>query len=87
MTDKVLKRANELKEKINKLEHYLNHFAIPKASCRRIKIFKNKRVMKASNYMGSAEYELDYEEYELVNNALCEQLQRYKDEFASLKCE
>lgn len=37
--------------------------------------------------MGKAEYELDYEEYEIVNKALQEQLQKYKDEFKSLKCE
>ena len=28
-----------------------------------------------------------YEEYEIVNKALQEQLQRYKDEFKNLKCE
>ena len=37
--------------------------------------------------MGKAEYELDYEEYEIVNKALQEQLQKYKDEFKNLKCE
>lgn len=87
MTDKVLKRANELKEKINNLEYYLDRYAIPDASCHRIKIIPKLRRLVASNFMGKAEYELDYEEYELVNKALQEQLQKYKDEFNSLKCE
>ena len=45
MTDKVLKRANELKEKIYNLEYYLDHYAIPDASCHKIKIIpKSKRL-------------------------------------------
>lgn len=87
MTDKVLKRANELKEKINNLEYYLDCYAIPAASCHKIKIIPKLRRLVASNFMGKAEYELDYEEYKLVNKALQEQLQKYKDEFKSLKCE
>ena len=87
MTEKVLKRANELKEKIYNLEYYLDRYAIPAASCHRIKIIPKLRRLVASNFLGKAEYELDYEEYELVNKALQEQLQKYKDEFKSLKCE
>lgn len=87
MTDKVLKRANELRDKIHNLEYYLDCYAIPAASCHRIKIIPKLRRLVASNFMGKAEYELDYEEYELVNKALQEQLQKYKDEFKNLKCE
>ena len=87
MTDKVLARANALKEKIDDLEYYLDRYAIPAASCHRIKIIPKLRRLVASNFLGKAEYELDYEEYELVNKALQEQLQKYKDEFKSLKCE
>ena len=87
MTDKVLKRANELKEKIYNLEYYLDRYAIPDASCHKIKIIPKIRKIIASNFMGKAEYELDYEEYEIVNKALQEQLQRYRDEFKNLKCE
>lgn len=87
MTEKVLKRANELKEKIYNLEHYLERYAIPAASCHKIKIIPKIKKIIASNFMGKAEYELDYEEYEIVNKALQEQLQRYKDEFKNLKCE
>ena len=87
MTDKVLARANALKEKINNLEYYLDRYAIPTASCHKIKIIPKIRKIIASNFMGNAEYELDYEEYEVVNKALQEQLQKYKDEFKNLKCE
>ena len=87
MTDKVLKRANELKEKIYNLEYYLDQYAIPSASCHKIKIIPKIRRIIASNFLGKAEYELDYEEYEIVNMALQEQLQRYKDEYKNLKCE
>ena len=87
MTDKVLKRANELKEKIYHLEYYLVRYAIPAASCHKIKIIPKIKKIIASNFMGKAEYELDYEEYEIVNKALQEQLQRYKDEYKNLKCE
>lgn len=87
MTDKVLKRANELKEKIYHLEYYLDRYAIPAASCHKIKIIPKIKKIIASNFMGKAEYELDYEEYEIVNKALQEQLQRYKDEYKNLKCE
>ena len=87
MTDKVLKRANELKEKIYNLEHYLDCYAIPAASCHKIKIIPKIRKIIASNFIGKAEYELDYEEYEIVNKALQEQLQKYKDEYKNLKCE
>ena len=87
MTDKVLKRANELKEKIYNLEYYLDGYAIPAASCHKIKIIPKIKKIIASNFMGKAEYELDHEEYEIVNKALQEQLQRYKDEYKNLKCE
>ena len=87
MTDKVLARANALKEKIYNLEYYLDSYAIPAASCHKIKIIPKIRKIIASNFMGNAEYELDYEEYEVVNKALQEQLQKYKDEFKNLKCE
>ena len=87
MTDKVLKRANELKEKIYNLEYYLDRYAIPTASCHKIKIIPKIKKIIASNFMGKTEYELDYEEYEIVNKALQEQLQRYKDEYKNLKCE
>ena len=87
MTDKVLKRANELKEKIYNLEYYLDHYPIPAASCHKVKTIPKIRKIIASNFMGNAEYELDYEEYDVVNKALQEQLQIYKDEFKNLKCE
>ena len=87
MTDKVLARANALKEKINNLEYYLDRYAIPDASCHKIKIIPKIKKIIASNFMGKAEYELDYEEYEIVNKALQEQLQKYKDEYKNLKCE
>ena len=80
-------KKDELKEKIYNLEYYLDHYAIPDASCHKIKIIPKIRKIIASNFMGKAEYELDYEEYEIVNKALQEQLQKYKDEFKSLKCE
>ena len=60
MTDKVLARANALKEKINNLEYYLDRYAIPAASCHRIKIIPKLRSLVASNFLGKAEYELDY---------------------------
>ena len=56
MTDKVLARANALNEKINNLEYYLNHYAIPAASCHRKKIIPKLRRPVASNFMGKAEY-------------------------------
>ena len=87
MADKVLARANALKEKINNLEYYLDCYAITTASCHKIKIIPKIRKIIASNFMGKAEYELDYEEYEIVNKALHEQLHRYKDEYKNLKCE
>ena len=87
MTEKVLKRANELKDKIYNLEYYLDRYAIPAARCHKIKIIPKIKKIIASNFMGKAEYELDHEEYEIVNKALQEQLQRYKDEYKNLKCE
>ena len=75
------------KEKIYNLEYYLDRYAIPDASCHKIKIIPKIRKIIASNFMGKAEYELDYEEYKIVNKALQEQLQRYKDEYKNLKCE
>lgn len=85
MTKDILSRANELNEKINNLQRYLERYAIPSASCHRISIFPKLRTLIASNFMGHAEYELDYEEFQIVNNALYEQLQRYKAEFEELK--
>lgn len=85
MTKDVLARANALDEKINNLERYLERYAIPSASCHRIKILPKLKKLIASNFMGSAEYVLDYEEYQIVNDALYEQLQRYKAEFEELK--
>lgn len=85
MNKDILARANALDEKINKLEWYLKKYAIPSASCHRITIIPVLRKLIASNFMGSAEYELDYEEYQIVNDALYEQLQRYKAEFEELK--
>ena len=82
-----LSNISSLKEKINDLEYYLDRYAIPAASCHKIKIIPKIRKIIASNFMGKAEYELDYEEYEVVNKALQEQLQRYKDEYKNLKCE
>lgn len=85
MNKDILARANALDEKIKKLEWYLKEYAIPSASCHRIKIIPKFRKLIASNFMGRAEYELDYEEYQIVNDALYEQLQRYKAEFEELK--
>ena len=46
MTDKVLARASALKEKINNLEYYLDRYAIPAASCHKIKIIpKIRKIM------------------------------------------
>lgn len=87
MTKDILARANALDEKIKNLEWYLDKYAIPSASCHRIKIIPKLRKLIASNWMGHAEYELDYEEFEIVNKALYEQLQRYKAEFEELKYE
>lgn len=85
MNKDILARANALDEKIKKLEGYLEKYATPSASCHRIKIIPKLRKLIASNFMGRAEYELDYEEYQIVNDALYEQLQRYKAEFEELK--
>lgn len=84
MNKDTLARANALDEKIKNLEWYLEKYAIPSASCHRIKIFPKLRKLIASNFMGNAEYELDYEEFEIVNDALYEQLQMYKKEFEEL---
>lgn len=85
MDSKVLARANSLDEKIKKLELYLDRYAIPSASCHRIRIIPKIKKIVASNFMGHAEYELDYEEFKIVNDALYEQLQKYKKEFEELK--
>ena len=82
-----IKTIAEKSENIDNLECYLDRYAIPDASCHKIKIIPKIRKIIASNFMGKAEYELDYEEYEIVNKALQEQLKRYKDEFKNLKCE
>lgn len=87
MTKKVLARANDLDEKIRHLEYYLENYAIPSASCHRIRIFPKLKRIIASNFMGSSEYELDYEEFQIVNDALYEQLQKYKKEFEELRTE
>lgn len=85
MNDKILSRANALDEKIKKLELYLDRYAIPSASCHRIRIIPKLKKIIASNFIGKAEYELDYEEFKIVNDALYEQLQKYKKEFEELK--
>lgn len=86
MTKDVLDRANALDQKIKNLEWYLEKYAVPSTLCHRIRIIPELRKLIASNWMGEAEYELDYEEFEIVNNALNEQLKRYKAEFEELKC-
>lgn len=85
MTKEILKRANELNEKIIKLEWYLEKYAYPSASGHRIKIIPKLRKIIALNFMGRSEYELDCEEFDIVNNALFEQLLKYKKEFEELK--
>lgn len=85
MTKDILARANALYEKINNLEWYLDKYAIPSASCQKIRIIPRLRKLIASNWIGHAEYELDYEEFQIVNDALYEQLKRYKAEFEELK--
>lgn len=87
MTEKILARANALDEKIKNLEYYLENYAIPSASCHRIRLFPKLKRIIASNFIGSCEYELDYEEFQIVNDALHTQLQKYKKEFNELKTE
>lgn len=85
MKKETLERAKELEEKIIKLENYLEFYARPSASCHRIRIIPRLKKIIASNFMGADEYELDYEEFEIVNNALSEKLEKYKKEFEELR--
>lgn len=85
MTKEVLNRAVMLQTKINNLESYLNYYAVPKASMKFIKLlFGKEKSLVAGNFCSKKEYLLDMEEYDIVNEALAKQLEKYKEEFEAL---
>ena len=95
MTDKILKKAQELKNQISELEGFLwwfdkNHFRYIDMLFGKVKKKKEKAKLSYQSSTSSivnGDYELTYQQKEKVVEILREDLARLKEEYARLGTE